>query len=374
MSRRVRGAYVMHALQGAGAEGRVSESIRGAQDRLDPVILCLDEIGALGEELRQEGVPVEVLGRQPGIDFTLVRRLGQALSTHQAEVVHAHQYTPFFYAAASRLVARQQGGLVFTEHGRHFPDVVSGRRRRLNRFLFARLVREINACSEFSGRALSEVDGFPADRVEVIENGIEPDLYGVERERSALRRELGWSEEARMIICVARFHPVKDHRTLVEAFSLVRSARPAAELVLVGEGPERASIEQQIHSLGLDGSVSMLGVRHDGPERLAASDIFCMTSLSEAASLTVLEAMASRLPVVVTEVGGNPEMVRSGREGLLVPRQDPAAAAQAIETLLMDDDQARAMGRAARRRVEAHYDLERTVARHLEVYDRVAAH
>ena len=97
-----------------------------------------------------------------------------------------------------------------------------------------------------------------------------------------------------------------------------------------------------------------------------------MTSLSEAASLTVLEAMASRVPVVVTDVGGNPEMVRDGQDGFLVPRQDVQAAASSIATLLDSQDEAESMGRAARTRVEQRYDLQRTVDRHLAVYDRVS--
>ncbi len=371
MSDRVRVAFVMHAMQVAGAEVLVSEIIRRGSERVAPVVLCLDEIGALGEQLQGQGVPVEVLGREPGIDLGLARRLGRSLQGHRSQVVHAHQYTPFFYAATSRLVTKQTSGLVFTEHGRHFPDVVSRQRRFLNQVLLARLATEINACSEFSGRALSVVDGFPAKRVQVIENGIELNRYGAPADSAALRRRLGWPVDSQIVTCVARFHPVKDHATLIQAFHMLRRSMPAARLMLVGEGPQRGQIEDLIRSLDLEGSVSLLGVRGDVPALLAASDVFSMTSLSEAASLTVLEAMASELPVVVTEVGGNPEMVRQEIDGLLVPRQDPEATARAIGRLLSSPVEARKMGRSARQRVEERYDLERTVERHLAVYDRL---
>ena len=371
--KQIRVAYVMHVMQVAGAEVLVSEIIRRSSGHLDPVIVCLDEVGALGEQLQGEGVPVEVLGREPGLDLRLAQRLGSALRRHRPHVVHAHQYTPFFYAAASRLIASQPSGLIFTEHGRHFPDVVSRRRKLMNRLLFSRLATEINACSRFSGRALSEVDGFPAHRVEVIENGIAIDRYGLEVEKVALREKLGWSVGSQVVICVARFHPVKDHVTLLEAFRRVKGNHPRAELVLVGDGPERSKLEGLIRSAGLESSVSMPGIRSDISDLLAASDVFAMTSLSEAASLTILEAMASRLPVVVTDVGGNPEMVRHGQDGFLVPRGDAAAAAEAIAELLDSRTVSSAMGESARNRVEDRYDLDLTVARHMEVYDRIAS-
>ena len=221
-------------------------------------------------------------------------------------------------------------------------------RRTTNRLFFDRLADAVNACCAFSGQALAHVDGFSGRRIEVIENGIEVERYATVADRAALRRSLGLEPARRYIITVARFHPVKDHATLLRAFATVAAARADVDLLLAGNGDLRNNLEEQVHSAGLENRVRFLGVRTDVPALLQAADIFAMTSLSEAASLTILEAMASRLPVMVTAVGGNPEMVRDGIDGLLVPRGDAAGAAAALLRLLDNPGIAADMGAAGR--------------------------
>jgi glycosyltransferase involved in cell wall biosynthesis len=122
--------------------------------------------------------------------------------------------------------------------------------------------------------------------------------------------------------------------------------------------------------LGVAARVRFLGVRSDVPDLLRAVDVFALTSVSEAASLTLLEAMAAALPVVVTAVGGNPEMVRHGREGLLVRRGAVADTAAALQRLLDDPAYAAALGQAGRARVWERYRLEQTVERYACLYER----
>jgi glycosyltransferase involved in cell wall biosynthesis len=297
--------------------------------------------------------------------------MARAIRARQIEVLHAHQYTPFFYAALARVLAGGAPQLVFTEHGRHYPDEVSRLRRTTNRLFLDRLADAVNACCAFSGQALAKVDGFSGGRIEVIENGIDVDRYATVADRAALRRSLGLESARRYVITVARFHSVKDHATLLRAFVSVAAARPDVDLLLVGDGQLRDNLEQQVRSNGLENRVNFLGVRSDVPALLQAADVFAMTSLSEAASLTVLEAMASHLPVVVTAVGGNPEMVRHGIDGLLVPRGDAVGAAAALLQILDDPARAAAMGAAGRARVEERYRLSQTVENYGRLYQRL---
>lgn len=360
--------FVLHVLRVAGAEMLVAETIRLLGSGIDPVVFCLDDVGPLGEQLRSEGVPVLAFGRHPGLDLGVSWRMAKEIRARRLDVVHAHQYTPFFYGAIAARLSRVRPRVIFTEHGRHFPDVVSARRRLTNRLLFSRLADHVNAVCEFSAHALSEKDGFARDRIEVIQNGVDLPKYGRSPDVSALRARLGLDSDRRYVTMVARFHAVKDHRTLLHAFARVAATTPDVDLLLVGDGALRTELERLSADLGLGQRVRFMGVRDDVADILRASDLFTLTSVSEAASITLLEAMASELPVVVTAVGGNPEIVRDGIDGLLAPRGDAEAIAVALLRVLDDGNLARSMGRAGAERVRSKYRLERTVARYHELY------
>jgi L-malate glycosyltransferase len=365
----IRIGFVLHVMNVAGAEMLVAETIRRLGPQVDPCVLCLDGVGELGERLRSEGVPVVALGRRPGVDWRVARQLAREISARGLEVVHAHQYTPFFYTALARTVVRAPVHVMFTEHGRHFPDVVSRKRRMFNRLLLSRLADEVNAVSAFSAESLAALDGFGARRIEVIENGIDPGRYDHAAVQAELRAELGLSPDRHYVACVARFHPVKDHATLLKAFGIVAAARDDVDLILAGDGPLRDTLTSLADTLGISARVKFLGVRSDVARILQASDVFTLTSVSEAASLTLLEAMACARPVVVTRVGGNPEIVEHGVHGYLAPRGDADAIARALLDVIEQPEAARAMGAAGRALVRQRYLLDRTITRY---YDRYA--
>jgi L-malate glycosyltransferase len=364
----IRVAFVVHVMQVAGAEVLVSETIHRLGSRIVPTVFCLDAIGMLGERLRAEGVPVVNFGRQPGFDWSLVGRMATEVTKRRIEVIHAHQYTPFFYAALARLRSSPAPRVIFTEHGRHYPDIVPTKRRLVNRVFFDRLADKVNAVCQFSADSVRDKDGFKRQRIEVIENGIDLTRYQTSIDRTVLRVRLGLDPARRYVTCVARFHPVKDHAMLLRAFQQVAAAKPDVDLLLVGDGPLRATLEAMRTDLGLTERVRFLGVRDDVPEILRAVDLFILTSVTEAASITLLEAMASGLPVIVTAVGGNPELVREGLDGLLVPRGDADAAAKAMLAVFDDPARARAMGQAGAARAADTFRLERTIGRYYDLY------
>jgi glycosyltransferase involved in cell wall biosynthesis len=368
----VRVGFVLHVMQVAGAEMLVAETIRRLGSRIEPTVLCLDAVGPLGEQLRSEGVDVVDLHRRPGRDWRVAWRLAREIRLRRIEVLHAHQYTPFFYAALARLLSLGRPRLILTEHGRHYPDVVSSKRRILNRLVLDRLASAVNACCSFSAQSLGRLDGFAPKRIEVIENGIELSRYTHPPDRKTLREKLGLELHRRYIANVARFHPVKDQTMLLRAFAGVASQSSDVDLLLVGDGPLRGELEALTVELNLRERVRFLGIRSDVPEILAAVDVFALTSVSEAASLTLLEAMASGLPVVVTAVGGNPEIVREEREGLLVPRGDASATTAALLRLLNDSEASARMGAAGRARVKERYQLDQTVSTYYQLYQRLS--
>lgn len=366
----VRVGFVLHVMQVAGAEVLVAETIRRLKGRVDPVILCLDRVGQLGSVMMQEGVPVIAYKRKPGLDLGLSRRMAADIRRFRLDVVHAHQYTPFFYSAIAARLCGVRPRVILTEHGRHFPDVVSARRRRLNSLIFDRLADEVTAVCAFSADSLAAKDGFTRSRIRVIPNGVEMDLYRPDPDPAALRVRLGLDPQRKYVAQIARFHPVKDHAMLIRAFGRVASARSDVDLLLVGDGDLRVDLTQQVESLGIASRVRFLGIRQDVADILRAIDVFTLSSVSEAASITLLEAMATATPVVVTAVGGNPELVRDGIDGLLVPRGDDAAMAQALLRILGDAALARRMGDAGRHEVEARFQLSHTIDAYARLYER----
>jgi glycosyltransferase involved in cell wall biosynthesis len=372
MSRPVRVAFVVHVMQVAGAEVLVRETVRRLSGKITPTIFCLDAIGRIGEEMMAGGVDLVCFNRRPGRDLGVSRRMATAIRDRQIEVIHAHQYTPFFYAAIAKALCRFQPKLILTEHGRHYPDRVSPVRRAVNRLVLDRLADAVTACSRFSAVGLTKTDGFAGARIEVIENGIEVERYGPPADKALAKEDVGLDPDRRYIIHVARHHPVKDQATLLKGFALAVPDLPRVDLLMVGDGPLRGELENLAVDLRIADRVKFLGIRTDIPDLMRAADVFALTSLSEAASLTLLEAMASGLPAVVTNVGGNPELVRHEKEGLLFPRSDAAGCAAAFRRLFADSDLAERLGGAGRERAVERYQLSRSVDQYHEMYQRLA--
>ena len=365
--RPLRVGFVVHVMQVAGAEVLTREIIQRLEGRIVPTIFCLDAVGQIGQDLRDGGVDVVCFGRKPGHDWGVARRMARATRERKLDIVHAHQYTPFFYAALAKLL-HPQPRLVLTEHGRHYPDVVIPVRRALNRLLFDRLANAVTACSEFSARGLKRSDGFAGARIEVIDNGIEVESYGPARNLAVSKRRLGLDPDRSYVIHVARHHPVKDQATLLRGFAIASSNLPNVDLLMVGDGPLRLDLERLAIDLGIPDRVKFLGIRSDIPELMQVSDAFALTSLSEAASLTLMEAMATGIPSVLTNVGGNPEIVRHEREALLFPRSDASAFASALRRLFQEPGLAQKLGAAGRVRARERYRLEDTVEQYYGLY------
>ncbi len=366
---RVRVGFVVHQMQIAGAEILISQIIVRLKDEIAPTIFCLDAIGELGSKLAEQGVPVVVLDRKPGIDQGLPFRLAKEIKSRSIEVVHAHQYTPFFYTALARLTGCWATKIVFTEHGRHFPDIVSWKRRLANRFILSQFSNVTTACCDFSTVALKQKEGF--SRAFTIPNGVAvEDLppRGTPDQQRELRTKLGLCNDLQYVACVARFHPIKDHAMLLRAWAIVQMKVPNARLILVGDGSERAAMEELSRTLRLETSVQFWGIRHDIGDILRAVDLFALSSISEASSLTLLEAMACECPVVATDVGGNSEHFTHGVEGYLVPRGGSREMGEKLTKLLRNDEAREQMGSFARRRVVDKFDLKVSVARYHEIY------
>ena len=347
--------HVLHTMNVGGAEVLAAEYGRRSAGEFRVVFACLDELGLLGEQLRADGFLVEVMGRRPGFDWGCGRRLAGFLRRERVDLVHAHQQAPYFYSSLSRLW-RARPPVLFMEHGRDYPDYPRPKRQLANRFLL-RGGDQVVAVGECVKRALIENEGIAAERIQVIYNGV--DLRRYDRqcvERAVVRRELGIAEDEQVIMQVARLNRLKDHATALQALAELTANHPRVRLVLAGDGEERESLEQLRRELGLGERLQFLGTRRDVPRLLQAADLFLLTSLTEGVALTLIEAMATGLPVVATDVGGNSEVVVPGETGMLVPAQNPTEIADALRRMLADPAAARQMGARGYERAWAKFD------------------
>lgn len=359
---------VLHSLQVGGAEMLAARLARQLGGSYRFLFVCLDHLGTLGEELRAEGFPIEVLNRRPGLDWRSTFRLARLLRREQVDLVHAHQYTPFFYALAARWLGRRIP-VLFTEHGRHLPDYPRRKRILANRLLLSRRDR-VAAVGESVRQAVITNEGIAAERVGVIYNGIDLEAFANgHRDREGARRAMGVDPNDLVVIQVARLDYLKDHLTAIRALERVAAQRPQVRLVLVGEGPEREKIEAEVHQRQLASHVRFLGLRSDVARLVPAADVFLLTSISEGIPLTVIEAMAAGLPVVSTRVGGIGEIVVEGSTGLLACSGDDAALAEHLVQLADNRERRVQMGERGRQRAREVFSESQMHRSYLRLYE-----
>ncbi|MDO4568880.1 MAG: glycosyltransferase [Planctomycetia bacterium] len=363
---------LVHSLHVGGAEilaSAIARKLRSSE--WDFIFVCLDELGVRSESLRNERFHVETLDRRPGLDRACLQRLREILREYRVDLVHAHQYTPFFYALASRGL-RRTPPLLFTEHGRFYPDIPNWKHKIFNRLLIGSQDRA-TAVSDSVRLAVERCEGISASRIDLIYNGIDGERFLPNRltpeEKGDLRRSLGVAEKEKVILLTARLDPIKDHRTALLAFQklLQTPLETPVVLLMAGDGPERRALEEYILELGLKDRARLLGERNDAADLLQIADIFLLTSVSEGTPLTLLEAMASRVPIVATHTGGIPEIISSPTTGLLAPPQNPDEIAGHLRTLLVHEDVSHEIAQNAR----AVYSERFTEIQMLAAYEKI---
>jgi glycosyltransferase involved in cell wall biosynthesis len=247
-------------------------------------------------------------------------------------------------------------------------------RRRVEQVLSWRLDRVIAVSDRVKEEMVRDI-GIRPGKISVIKNGIAILPVPLEGGSAERRGEIGLAEGDFLICAVGRLAPIKNYGMLLDALPEVwaRAERPV-KLIFIGDGPERARLEELARARGGEGKVFFLGERSDVREWLALGNVFVLSSFYEGVSIALLEAMSMGLPAVATRVGGTPDVVRHEETGLLVDVGRPAEMAEAILTLEGDEEKRLRMGAAARKLVEAEYDLKKVVKRYEDIYlEKLAA-
>jgi glycosyltransferase involved in cell wall biosynthesis len=342
------------------------------QDEFE-VVVAAPRDGVFFDRFRELGVPIVELpvSRLGARHLPLATRLVRA---HRINLVHTHGKGPGLYG---RLAARAAGvPAVHTFHGIHY-----GSYSRLGQRLYLALERRLSRLTHtvINVSRSQEVEGlalglFRPEQSVVVVNGIDIEEMDRALGQSSVRREtLGLTPDDFVVGCVSRWDPVKRFEILVQAVQRLASRIPRLVLLLVGGGGEEDRIRRLVVDTALQDRVIFTGFLANPARVYGLLDLYTATSLKEGLPLALLEAMAARRAIVATDVPGHRDVVVRGETGLLVPPENSAALAEAINSLAADPDRRRRMGEAGRQRLLDHFRIEQAVALTVDVYRAAVA-
>jgi glycosyltransferase involved in cell wall biosynthesis len=360
-----------------GAERVATEVVT----RLDPDrferILCVSRwtpheeaeplIAPRVKALREAGVRIVGIRRRSRGALWEWGPLLSLLRSERVDVLHGHQFGSNFWAS---ILGRMAGTPVVIAHEHNWSFEGQHMRRLLDKHVIAPRANAFLAVSRETRRGMIELEGIDPDRVRFVPLGI---ATPAPAPGGDVRAELGLADQAPVIGTACTLRPEKALDVLVRAAAILLEEFPDLRLLIAGEGPDRARIEALIGQLGVGETVTLLGGRGDIPDFLQALDVAVCSSDWEGSPLSVMEYMEAELPVVATRVGGIPDMISDGVEGVLVPPGQPEAIATAVAELLRNPDEAAEMGRRGQLRRREEFDLDVTARRIGDLYEELYA-
>ena len=327
--------------------------------------------GILADRVREIGIPVWVFDERKHNSLRLLHETRKILRQERIDILHTHRYKENILGGVAAKISGVKH-LICTVHGMSEP--FSGFRRLkasaygfLNDLVLRLLMDSVVTVSHDIRRKLSR--RLKPAKLVTIHNGIDLDRLCAGRDPRQVRDALGIGADDPVIGSVGRLTPVKGYPALLRACRLLRERRPNLRLVLVGDGPERKPLERVADQLGIREQVVFCGFHPQPAEIVAALDVFVLSSLHEGISMSLLEALALGVSVVVTDVGGNPEVVRHGETGLLVPPQDDQALADACGILLDDPELRRQLADKGKSLVQQRFSKEAMAEKVYRLYE-----
>jgi sugar transferase (PEP-CTERM/EpsH1 system associated) len=366
--------HIVYSLGTGGLEnGLINIINRMPTERYRHTIVCLTEAGEFANRIKRPGVPIISLHSGKGHSFVLYWRLWRTLKALSPSIVHTRNLATLEAQIPARLLWGVKS--IHGEHGRDVFDL-EGKNRKYNllRKIIRPFVGRYITVSQDLRRWLMGTVGVSENRVVQIYNGVDQELFHPGNgKRMDIAPDGFLSERSFVIGTVGRLAAVKDQATLIRAFKLLLDHNPRKRddlrLIIAGDGPLRGDLEALIAELGLEQAVWMTGDRSDIADLLRLYDLFVLPSLGEGISNTILEAMATGLPIIATDVGGNPELVEEGVNGWLIPTEDHAALGSCLHRCIREREQLRNMGAASLMKTKTHFNWHQTVEQYLSIYD-----
>jgi sugar transferase (PEP-CTERM/EpsH1 system associated) len=362
--------HLIYRLDIGGLETLLVDTInRMPAHKYRHAVVCLTDYTEFARRITRPGVELHALHKPPGLELGTHRRLFALLRRLRPAVLHTYNLGTIEYHATALLAGVPVR--IHAEHGRDAsdPNGINRKHNLLRRLLVPCIDRYVPVSRDLA-RWLDGVVGIPAAKVQLIDNGVDTERFHPAPSAAAAAEP--WNQPGAFVVgTVGRLQDVKDQAGLIDAFALLRTMLPQRRLhlVLVGDGPLRGALEQRIAERGLQDCAWLAGARSDVAPVMRSFSLFALSSMAEGTPVTMLEAMASGLPVVSTAVGGIPDLVADGISGALVPHGDPQRLAQALAAYAGDEDKARAHGAAGRERIEQRYSITAMLAAYIDLYD-----
>ena len=366
-------AHVINRLAVGGMENGVVNLINTLPpERFRHSVVCVKNATDFRDRIQGEDVAMYELKKAEGKDPGVYPRFWRLMRQIRPDIVHTRNLGTLDFAPVAALAGvpiRIHG-----EHGWEASDIRgSNPRYRRLRKVCDPFIRSYVSVSRDIATWLCDDIGIPIGKIRQIYNGVDLSRF----KAGGVGTQLPFSQEGNAFTFgfVGRMDPVKGLDVLVEAFAQL-AKRSAAQnrqvrLVMIGDGPERVRCESALRTHGILDQVWLPGAQDDIPAVMRALDAFILPSLNEGISNTILEAMSSSLPIIATDVGGNPELIDSGSHGVLVPPGNAEILAREMENFLDDPAHAQALGAAARRRIESEFSLEAMANAYRDMYQEV---
>lgn len=359
---------IIPTLDRAGAEKQLCLLARGLpRDEFEVHVCAVTRGGPLAAELAEAGIPLTVIGKRWKVDPQAFWRLKQYVSRLQPDLIHTWMFAANTYGFAAARAAGVKNVVI----GQRCVDPWKSRLQLAVDRGLAKRCRSVVVNSE-GVRDFYVEHGTPPEIVQVIPNGVTiPNSPGTTRRQ--LLAELGLPDDARLIGLIGRFWPQKRIKDAIWAADLLKVIRDDVHLLIIGDGPLRDRLLRYRDQVCIRGKVHFLGERGDVPRLMPHFDVLWSTSAYEGQSNVILEAMASGVPVVATDIPGTRELVISDTTGYLVPVGDRAAFAKYTERLLNDSSLAGRFSMCARERVQSEFSVAKMIERHARLYRDILA-
>jgi glycosyltransferase involved in cell wall biosynthesis len=329
-------------------------------------VCCTSVRGPLADQIEAEGVPVIFCENQTRMGkYLRGLEIGRILRAQRADILHTHNTTAFIDGLIGARLARVPV-MIHTDHCKNYPIEW---RWTIAENLASRFVDRMVAVSHHTKSELMQYEKIPESRLTVIHNGINPRLTRTVS-LEAMRRELGFSPDQLIVGTIGRLEPQKGLDLLLAAVPAVSESCPNARFLIVGGGSLEAELKAQARSLGIADRVVFTGWRTDAIDLMQLLDCFVSTSNFEGLPMVMLEAMAFGKPMVATAVGGVPEILEDGFNGLCIGRRDPALVAAALLRVIKDDVFRHRLGQNSRARYEERFTAQAMAAAYQRIYEQ----